>query len=157
MIELLGLLSVLVQSEGPYDFISSETPRFYAFNCSDSLSLRHFPIESLSLTVRSSRQDLRLTAQSLITNVISAVPLSLESQENYFEANDVEVAKEAPQLLTFTCVTQEGSCGVSIVVSQSVTSRSGILAMGIVAIVLVGVDLSIVAFQFCTFHHKKHD
>jgi hypothetical protein len=156
MIAVIGLLSFLGSSDEPVDFISSETPRFYALNCSDSLTLRHIPLDSLSLTVRSSRQDLKLEAQSLITNIAFPVTLNLEAQANYFEAKEIEL-QTGPQLLIFTCDTPEGSCGVSVIVTQSVTSRSGILAMGIVAIVLVGVDLSIVAFQFCTFHHKKHD
>jgi hypothetical protein len=98
-----------------------------------------------------------LSARPLTSNQSGkAISLDFEARENYYEAEDIRIGGD-PQELTFTCATQEGSCVVSPIVQQDVISRSGIVSMAVVAIVLVGVDLAIVSFQFCTFHHKKHD
>ena len=155
---MLSFLFVFLASSKTYDFITSEIPQLYTFSCSENVTFRYMPLSKYKLIIRSSLEDISCSTVDLLdAQFTKNLNLNLQKSNDYFESQSLELDNE-PLLVTCKCNSQESqSCAISPIVVQSVTSSTGILIMGIFALVMIGIDIGIISVQFCTFHHRKLD
>lgn len=151
---LLSTFSILSLS-ATYDFVTSENPQMYSFDCKEGVTFRYMPLEGYKLVLRSSK-EVECLRISLTDNEVSKLPLNLEKKDNYFESEELSLELE-PANFTCQCSTPTGNCAISPVVVQNVTSSTIILVLQIFSIILISIDICIIVFQFLTFHHRKSD
>ena len=151
---LIPLFAFLSSAE-TYNFITSEVPQLYTFNCNEGVEFRYMPLTSYKLILRAS-QEVICQKTSLSSNQTSPISLTFDQHDNFLESQELGFELE-PLTVTCKCSAAEGTCALSPVVVQSVTSDTGILVMGIISIVMVVITISIISVQFCTFHHAKAD
>jgi hypothetical protein len=151
---MLAVLLAIVHSEVQVEFVATEWAPFYSFFCNDTLRMSYRPLDGVGLIIRTSHFDLTCTAYPSNTQI----PLSFDNHDGYAVTPGPIDLPSGPQELVFGCATwSTDDCGLSPIAQQSVASRPVILVMGIIALGFVAIDIGIIGFQFCTFHHKKHD
>lgn len=151
---LLSTFSILSLS-ATYDFITSENPQMYSFDCNEGVTFRYMPLDGYKLVIRSSKEVI-CHRISLTDNEKTKLPLNLDKKDNYYESSELSLELE-PANFTCQCSTPTGNCAISTVVVQDVTSSTIILVLQIFSIVLISIDICIIVFQFITFHHRKSD
>ena len=136
-------------------FILNEQSTEYVFNCTDKLELEVPFAKKIFLKLWTQSTKIKASKTIISTNSTSETALEFSGKEAPYTTS-VKLEQE-PFILTLTCPAEENSTTVAVRATQEVPSDTTLYSLIITAIVLIGIVMVIIMFQFCTFHHRKLD